>query len=110
MVSDQMLNEVKKLFCNDASIMVETGLTYIHIPSLTLPPGNTPATAEALVCLSSRDGYTTRLFFSQPVTAKGQNWSVHSILGKAWHTCSWNNVVFIDSATNVIAQHLRAFI
>ncbi|HEY0842086.1 hypothetical protein [Methylotenera sp.] len=109
MVSEQMLTEVKKLFCNDASIMVEAGLTYIHFPSLTLPPGNTPGAIEALVCLSTRDGYNTRLFFSEPVAGKGQNWSVHSILGKAWHTCSWNYVEFSGNPTNVIAQHLRAF-
>lgn len=110
MVTDEMLNEVKKLFCQNAKVLVEAGLTYIHLPSLTLPAGNTPAAMEALVCLNQRDGYTTRLFFSAPVTAKGQNWTVHNILGKAWHTCSWNNVIFTNRATDVIAQHLRAFV
>lgn len=109
MVTDKMLSEVKKLFSKEAAVMEEVNCTFIHIPSLTIPPGNTPAAMEALVCLSPRDGYPTRLFLSEPVAGKGQNWSVHNILGKAWHTCSWNNVVFTDTPTNVIAQHLRAF-
>lgn len=110
MVTDQMLSEVKNLFNKEATVMVEASCTFIHIPSLTLPPGNTPAAMEALVSLNSRgDGYPTRLFLSQQVAGKGQNWSSHSILGRAWYTCSWNYVEFTDSPTNVIAQHLRAF-
>lgn len=109
MVSDEMLNEVRKLFCSQAAVMTEANLTYIHLPLLKLPASNTPEAVEALVCLSSRDGYTTRLFFTEPIVAKGQNWSNHNILGKAWYTCSWNNVMFNGRPADVIAQHLRAF-
>ena len=109
MVTDEMLEQVRHLFCQDATVMAEAGLTYIHLPILKLPEGNSPATLEGLLCLQPRDGYTTRLFLSQPITGKGPNWTIHSIFGKAWHTCSWNHIVFTDRPTDVLAQHLRAF-
>lgn len=109
MVTDEMLEEVRRLFCKAANVMTEAGLTYIHLPTLKLPDGNTPATSEGLLCLQPRDGYSTRLFLASPVVGKGPNWTTHSILGRAWHTCSWNHIEFKGRPTDVLAQHLRAF-
>lgn len=110
MVTDEMLTEVSQFFCKDAKLMTEAGLTYIHFPVIKLPEGNNPASCEGLLCLQARDGYPTRLFLSSPVVGKGQNWTVHNIFDKPWHTCSWNYVEFKGRPTDVLAQHLRAFI
>jgi hypothetical protein len=109
MVTDEMLNEIKQLFCNDARVMIEGGLTYIHLPELKLPKGNSPISCEGLLSLQRRDQYPTRLFLSAPVAGKGSNWTIHHILGKPWHTISWNYVEFTGRPIDVLAQHLRAF-
>ena len=109
MITDEMLDEFKQLFCQDAMVKQESGLTFIHLPVLKLPDGIIPAACEGLLCLQPRDGYPTRLFLSIPVTGKGQNWTVHNIFDRPWHTCSWNCVEFKDRPTDVLAQHLRAF-
>lgn len=109
MVTAEMLQEVKHLFCEGAQLMTEAGLTYIYLPYLKFPAGNRPEHCEGLLCLQPRDGYSTRLFVSTPVVGKGANWSVHTILGKGWHTCSWNHIEYKGRPTDVLAQHLRAF-
>lgn len=105
MVTDDMLNEIKELFCKEAHVMIEAGLTYIYLPTLKLLDSSL---CEGLLCLQNRDGYPTRLFLSMPVAGKCANWSTHNIFGKAWHTWSWNYVEFTDSLTAVLANHLKA--
>lgn len=109
MITEEMLNEVKHLFCPEARVLTEAGLSYVHLPHMKLPTGNSQSSCEALLCLQKRDGYPTRLFLSTALIGKGQNWTVHNIFGKAWHTCSWNYVEFMGRPTDVLAQHLRAF-
>jgi len=75
-----------------------------------MPVGNNPPVQEALLCIGSRDGYPTRLFLSSPVPGKGANWSVHNILGRAWHTISWNYVEYNGRPADVLANHLKAFV
>lgn len=87
---------------------VETSVKYIHLPILKLPAGCVPSSVEALLCLAPRDGYTTRLFLSSPITGRGANWTTHRILDKTWHTWSWNNVPGTLRPTQILAEHLRA--
>jgi hypothetical protein len=53
------------------------------------------------------DGYTTRLFLSSPFVHKGQNWTVHRILDKTWHTFSYNNVPPDLRLIEILANHLK---
>jgi hypothetical protein len=98
------LDEILAL-CPRASVIEEGGLAYIHLPVLILPDGDA---AEALLCLSGRDGYPTRLFLSRPVSGKGNNWSVHRILDKAWHTWSWKDVPACLRPIDILMSHLDA--
>lgn len=91
--------------CANATVMEEGGLTYIYLPRIVLPDGGE---AEALLCLSGRDGYPTRLFLSRQVNGKGNNWSVHRIFDKAWHTWSWRDVVADLRPIEVLSSHLAA--
>jgi hypothetical protein len=88
-----------------ASVIEEGGLTYIYLPVLILPDG---APAEALLCLAGRDGYPTRLFLSRLVSGKGNNWSLHRILDKAWHTWSWKDVPPNLRPIDILMSHLDA--
>ena len=96
------IQEIEAL-CPDAAVVEADGLTYIHLPRLVLPD---ETAVEALLCLSGRDGYSTRLFLSRKVAAKGANWSVHRILDKAWNTWSWNNVPATLRPIEVLMSHL----
>lgn len=103
-IASESLDEILAL-CPRASLVNDAGLVYIHLPELILPDG---AKAEALLCLSGRDGYPTRLFLSRPVHGKGSNWSVHRILDKAWHTWSWTNVPATLRPIEILMSHLAA--
>ena len=88
----------------------EGGITYILLPSAKLPPGCTPATLDLLLCPAERDGYSSRLYFSQQVTApKPLNWNGQTrVLERNWFTYSWKIEPGIRLAQMVLA-HLQAF-
>jgi hypothetical protein len=106
MPSAEDMAEVR-LLCPEAKEMDEGGRVYVHLPDLILPEGCQPSKVEALVCLSSHSGYTTRLFLSKPLAGRGANWTEHSIFGRKWHTWSFNNVSAALRPMQVLAAHLR---
>lgn len=99
--------EIKELHAvsKGAKVVEVGGTTYVHLPTLALPDGRI---VEALLCLTVSNGYSTRLFLSEPVPSKGSNWTVHTILDKAWHTWSWNGVPSDIRPIEVLASHLAA--
>lgn len=94
-------NEIKK--CDEA------GVDYLLIPAVTLPEGCTPATVDLLFCPTTRDGYASRLFFSERVLCKQSlNWNATVvILGKTWYAYSWR-IDGNQSLLKSIFSHLRA--
>lgn len=107
MVAADQLQELADL-CGEVRELSEGGRAYIHIPRLKLPSGCSPSETEALLCLQEHSGYATRLFLSHPVPGRGANWSVHYILGRPWHSWSWNNVSAQMRPAAILAEHLRA--
>jgi hypothetical protein len=104
-VSESLMEEIRRLSpC--AQEMTEGSLVYIFLPNLKHPCAE--GVLDGLLCLGARDGYPTRLFLSQSIPARGQNWSVHTILNRTWHTWSWNYVPANDRPAQILAQHLRA--
>jgi len=108
MVPAEQMEELKAI-CPGAQEMSEGGLTYVYLPALSLPEGSNPLRSDGLLCLQSRDNYPTRLFVSQQVIGKGNNWNTFRILDKTWHACSWNNVSSALRPAQILAEHLRAF-
>lgn len=85
------IEELKSLF-GDIKTSEEGGITYFLIPSLSLPSGCSPDKVDALLCPTSRDGYASRLFFSERIQSPTQqNWNANSvrILERNWHAFSW---------------------
>ena len=110
MATEAELRELDQL-CAGAKEYTEFEKNYILLPQLRLPDGCTPTVADALLCLSSRDGYPTRLFFAQQVASKnGLNWNTQNvpILQRSWFAYSWNYVPSEGRPVEVLAQHLRA--
>ena len=108
MATETDLRELDQL-CEGAKEYAEFGLNYVLLPQLRLPGGCTPAVLDALLCLSPRDGYPTRLYFAQQVSSKnGLNWNSNvAILQRSWFAYSWNYVAS-GRPIEVLAQHLKA--
>jgi len=88
----------------------ERGIIFFVLPNLPVPPGCTPESVDALLCPTERDGYPSRLFFSERVTSRvARNWNALSIrIGeRLWHAFSWKIPLGLRPA-QMIAAHLEA--
>jgi len=104
-ISSEHLRELE-VVCEGTKEMSEGGQVYIHLPALKLPDGCALKEDEALLCLSPHSGYSTRLFLVHP-SGRGDNPSTHCILGRSWHTWSWNHVPNTLRPVEILAEHLR---
>jgi hypothetical protein len=95
--------------CPGASLKTESGQSFIDLPGLKIPVGAEIVVRDALLTLQAHSGYTSRLFLSQPIaTPRAANWTLHTVLGRAWHTPSWNNVA-PGRPVEMLLQHLKAY-
>jgi len=94
--------------CPEAVVMADAGTNYIYLPKLKIRSAQTVLRIDALLCPVKHGGYMTRLFLSEKIPGRGNNWSTHSILGRTWHTWSWNNVPESLSPTQILSAHMRA--
>ena len=91
MVSEDHLEELRAI-CAGATQATEGGADCVLLPNLTMPPGCTPAAVDCLLCLGPRDGYSSRLYFAQPVQSReARNWNGQNIrvLERNWFAFSW---------------------
>jgi hypothetical protein len=102
------IEELKSL-CPDAAVFTETGEEFVLLPSLKLPSGATPAVVDGLLCPRSHSGYATRLFLSQPVIGRGNNWTTVRILDRVWHTPSWRDVGADLRLIEIVLGHFNAY-
>jgi len=89
MISENQLEEFLKFF-PEAEKADEGGITYFFLPKLALPAGCTPQYVDALLCTSLRDGYQSRLFFTEAIkTPSPKTWTNNRIFDKNWFVYSW---------------------
>jgi hypothetical protein len=111
MVSVEQISELDQVCGGGAKEYSEFGLDYILLPALRLPQGCIPGIVDALLSLSPRDSYPTRLFFAQQIQSKNPlNWNGQSvpILQRTWFAYSWNYVTNDGRPLEVLANHLKA--
>jgi len=111
MASVQHIAELNQVCGGEATEYHEFGLHYILLPALRLPQGCTPGIVDALLSLSPRENYPTRLFFAQQVQSKNPlNWNSQSvpILQRTWFAYSWNYVTNDSRPLEVLANHMKA--
>jgi hypothetical protein len=94
--------------CESAQALQEGGHTYIYLKNLRIRIAGINHVVDALLCPMANTGYVTRLFLSVAFPQKGVNWSVHQILGRAWHTWSWNGVPADLPLLQMLMCHLDA--
>lgn len=107
---ETQIDELKQI-CPTVAMCEEAGLKYIFLSGLVLPEGCTPGVVDALLCISPRDGYPSRLFFAQQIKSKkSQNWNGTnvSILDKNWFAYSWKLTIADQRPAEILANHLRA--
>ena len=85
------VQELKSIYPNLQSCD-EGGYTYFSLPKACLPENCDPSQVDLLLCPMSRDGYTSRLYFSEQINSgKPLNWHVQAIriLEHNWYAFSW---------------------
>jgi hypothetical protein len=101
------LAELERCY-GSAQVIAEANFDFVHIEKLKFISDGNEVEVEALLCPQMRDGYATRLFLSQPFPGKGQNWTQHQILGRKWHSWSWQNVPAGQRLVQILLSHLKA--
>lgn len=101
------IDELKGI-CADVQKCEEGGATFFLMPRLKLLNNCTPNEVDALLCPSPRDGYESRLYFSEkPQCAKALNWNGSiRLLERNWFAFSWKTVAGLRLA-QMLAEHLR---
>lgn len=108
MLDSKQFEEFQAIY-PEAKEISEAGYDFVYMPKLILPNGCQPPEVEGLLCPQLRDGYATRLFLSAQVIGKGINWTQHHIVGKTWHSWSWQNVQANQRLVQILLGHLGAF-
>lgn len=107
-MSEEDHNQLRAV-CPNAEIKVEGGRTFVFLPRLAMPPLREPAVTDGLLCLGEHSGYTTRLFLAEQIKGRGDNWTQHTVLGRQWWVCSFNNVPAELRPIQILDSHLEVF-
>jgi len=110
MLPKDQIDELKGLY-SGLSLVMETGIEYIFIPNLQMPTGCVPDKLDALLCPSARDGYSSRLFFSQRVQGpRLLNWNANGVrIGERnWYAFSYKIGASAQRLAQKISSHLTA--
>lgn len=94
--------------CEAVQVLKEGPYEYVYLMKLKVRVAGINHVVDAILCPAAHSGYTTRLFLSQAFPARGANWSVHQILGRAWHTWSWQGVPAELPVAQMLLCHLDA--
>lgn len=103
--------EALRRLCDSLAEAEECGTRYLLLRGLRLPDGCQPASVDALLCPTGRDGYASRLFFAEQVpTKQPRNWNgTVRILERTWHGMSWKVQPGLDLVA-MLGSHLRALV
>ena len=103
--------EKLKAVCPEAELWDENGKPLVYMPDCSFFAGGKSHKMDILLSPRKHDsgGYPTRLFFHKKVSEQG-NWNMHSVKGRTWHACSWDNVRADQPWMDILAAHLRSII
>lgn len=105
----EQIQELKCIYPNVFEAQ-EGGVIFFLLPNLSLPEGCMPNIVDALLCPTIRDGYNSRLFFSEKIVInKALNWNGNvRILEKSWLSISWQTKPGLR-LIQMVSTHLDAF-
>ena len=110
--ADTRLDSLLAMF-PDADLKTEGGREYVHLPKLRFKVGEVTKEMDALLCLTAEGSYLTRLFLAESIPERpnvhGASWiPPRMILGRTWHTWSWQDVPASPPLIQVLLAHLKA--
>jgi hypothetical protein len=99
-----------KLLCDTVASCDEAAVTYLLLGGLNLPANCVPAKVDALLCVTEREGYPSRLFFAAQVQSPfARNWNFSGqICQRQWHAYSWK-VPGTMRLAQLVRAHLDGF-
>ncbi|MBK7763324.1 MAG: hypothetical protein IPI46_08110 [Bacteroidetes bacterium] len=108
-LNEEWKQEFMSVYPN-AKFLQEAGYTYIYLSELKLPEGVLPKVIPALLCISPKDGYDSRLYLSKIIEGFSfRNWnSGIYVLDSNWHSISWKTQSGL-SYLEMLMVHLTAF-
>lgn len=106
-IGDDQLRALREIN-PEARVLAESGLTYVFLPKLPILACDQRHELDALLCPSKHGGYDTRLYLEQPLSVRTSTWTAHSILGRTWHTFSWNGVSPDQPLLQILLAHLAS--
>lgn len=107
MFSDEQLAPLRSIY-PEARALYEGSQPYVFIPQLAVSVGDCTRHMDGLLCPGQHGGYSSRLFLAESVIERGANWTHHNILGRLWHTWSWNGVSADLPLVQMLLAHLGA--
>lgn len=93
-----------------ALLLTEGGNPVVLLPTFQFRVDGKDMRMDLLLHPSFHTGYETRLFFKERVDGKGQNWTQHQVIGRAWWTPSWQGVSAEQPWSAMLCAHLRVVI
>lgn len=96
-------------FASGAQVISDCGLEFVVLPGLKVPVNGNCTVLDGLLCPDPIHGYVSRLFLSQKIEGKGQNWNQYVIGGRSWWAPSWQNVDSSLPLPQMLLAHLDAF-
>jgi hypothetical protein len=105
MKQDEEIAKLRKV-APGAELWEEAGGPLVYLPNLRIKHNGDQVIANALLSPRAHSSYTTRLFFDRQFPDKGQNWTVHNLMGRTWHAMSFNNVPETLPWIEILANHL----
>ena len=104
MIAGEEMPRLRRI--NPRAELWDEGGPLVHLPGLIIRHGSADVKVDAILAPRSHSGYTTRLFLDRPFANRGQNWTVHQIMGATWHTMSFNNVPETLPWVAILAAHV----
>lgn len=93
-----------------AVLLTEGGNPVVLLPNFPLKVNDRDMRMDLLLHPGFHSGYVTRLFFKEKVDGKGQNWTPHQVIGRAWWAPSWKEVRAEQPWPAMLCAHLRVLI
>jgi hypothetical protein len=109
--SKEQLEELRS-YCFKLCTLLEGGVTFLYLEGLRLPKGCEPQVCCALLCPVARDGYPSRLYFSEQIKSPfARNWNVTNarIGERNWFAFSWRVELAGPTLVQILLAHLAGF-
>lgn len=108
MSTDGQLESLREV-SPQASFHQDGGVSCVLLPQTHLTTPSGVAIMDTVLCPMGFGGYVSRLLLERRIPEKiTLNWQQVMLLGRAWHTWSWNQVSQNQPWIRIFAEHARA--